>query len=374
MKAIAVNQNKRDVGAIDHPVPEISQPTEVKFRTLEVGICGTDREICRFDYGNPPTGYEHLVLGHEALGFVTEVGSEVHHIKPGDYVVPMVRRPCNHEYCVSCRNDRSDFCTTGDFVERGIKEYHGFMTEHVVDQEKYLCVVPPSLRDVAVLIEPLTVAEKALIQMWHIQKRLHWECPIVKGQAPGHCHKAVVLGAGPIGILGAMAFKVAGFDTYVYSRSKAPNPKAELVESFGVKYISSEDTTPDELARMLGNIDVVYEAVGGAKVSFEVLKVLGLNGIFIFTGIPGHPLPEISIDGEFIMRNMVLKNQVLLGTVNAGRDAFDNAIHDLGIFMERWPAAVRSIITGRYELSHAKELLIGKANGIKNVLKFSEAS
>jgi threonine dehydrogenase-like Zn-dependent dehydrogenase len=308
------------------------------------------------------------VLGHEGLGVVTEVGAGVHQIKPGDLVVPMVRRPCPHEHCVPCRNDRSDFCTTGDFVERGIKEYHGFMTEQVVDQENYLCVVPPELRDVAVLMEPLTVAEKALIQIWQMQKRLHWECPLVEGKAPGHCHKAVILGAGPIGILGAMAFKVAGFETVVYSRSKAPNPKSELVESFGVKYISSETTTPEELAAMLGNIDVVYEGVGGAKVSFEVLKVLGLNGIFVFTGIPGFPLPHIMIDGELIMRNMVLKNQVALGTVNAGRDAFDGAIHDLGIFMQRWPDAVRALITGRYTLDNARELLLGKASGIKNVL------
>ena len=371
MKAIAVNAKKRDVGLIDHPQPEISQATEVKFHTLEVGICGTDREICRFDYGNPPTGFDHLVLGHEALGHVTEVGSAVHHIKPGDLVVPMVRRPCHHDYCLPCRNDRSDFCNTGDFVERGIKEYHGFMTEQVVDQEKYLCVVPPALREVAVLMEPLTVAEKALIQIWQIQKRLHWECPVTQGLAPGHCHKAVVLGAGPIGILGAMAFKVAGFDTYVYSRSKAPNPKAELVESFGVKYISSEEVSPEQLAAQLGNIDVIYEAVGGAKIGFDVLQVLGLNGVCVFTGIPGHPLPHIALDAEFIMRNMVLKNQVLVGSVNAGRDAFDNAVHDLSIFMARWPEAVRAVITGRFQVEKAKELLIGKATGIKNVLTFS---
>ena len=77
------------------------------------------------------------------------------------------------------------------------------------------------------------------------------------------------------------------------------------------------------------------------------------------------------MDGEFIMRNMVLKNQVLLGTVNAGRDAFENAIHDLGIFMQRWPDAVRAIITSRNDLSKAKELLQGKVQGIKNVLQFS---
>ncbi len=369
MKAIAVNPNRREVGMIDHPAPEILLPTQVKFRTLEVGICGTDREICRFDYGNPPAGFEHLVLGHEALGCVTEVGSGVRHIKRGDFVVPMVRRPCNHDHCLPCRNDRSDFCTTGDFVERGIKEYHGFMTEHVVDEEKYLCVVPPALREVAVLMEPLSVAEKSLIQVWHIQKRLHWE-KAGQGLPRGHGHKAVVLGAGPIGILGAMAFKVAGFDTYVYSRSKAPNPKAAVVESIGVRYISAEEISPEELVRQIGNIDVVYEAVGTAKISFELLKVLGLNGIYVFTGIPGFPLPEISIDGEWIMRNMVLKNQVLVGSVNAGRDAFDNAIRDLGIFMQRWPDAVRAIITGRHELEKAGELLLGKASGIKNVLTF----
>ena len=370
MKAVAVNPRKREVGVIDHPAPEISHATEVKFRTLEVGICGTDREICRFDYGNPPVGFDHLVLGHEGLGVVTEVGTEVHNINPGDIVVPTVRRPCHHEHCTPCRNDRSDFCTTGHFVERGIKEYHGFMTEYVVEQERYLCVVPPALREVAVLMEPLTVAEKALIQIWHIQKRLHWECPVVAGLAPGHCRKAVIVGAGPIGILGAMAFKVAGFDTYVYSRSKTPNPKSELVESFGVKYLSSEEVSPEQLAERLGNIDVVYEAVGGAKIAFDVLPVLGLNGIFVFTGIPGFPLPHITIDGEFIMRNMVLKNQVVLGTVNAGRDAFQNAIHDLGIFMQRWPDAVRALITGRHQLENARELLIGKASGIKNVLAF----
>jgi len=168
-----------------------------------------------------------------------------------------------------------------------------------------------------------------------------------------------------------MAFKVAGFETYVYSRSKAPNPKASLVESFGVKYISSEDVTPQQLSEMLGTIDVIYEGVGTAKIAFEVLQVLGLNGVCVFTGIPGHPLPYISLDAEFIMRNMVLKNQVLLGSVNAGRDAFDNAVRDLGIFMQRWPEAVRAVITGRHELGAAKELLLGKANGIKNVLTFA---
>ena len=71
------------------------------------------------------------------------------------------------------------------------------------------------------------------------------------------------------------------------------------------------------------------------------------------------------------MRNMVLKNQVLLGTVNAGRDAFENAIRDLGIFMERWPDAVpRGHHRPAPDGESRRTLLAGKANGIKNVVTF----
>src|SRR5207247_1808942 len=85
--------------------------------------------------------------------------------KPGDLVVPSVRRPCRHAHCLACREDKQDFCYTGDFTERGIKMTHGFLTEFYVDEEKYLTCVPPELRDVAVLVEPLTVAEKGLAQV-----------------------------------------------------------------------------------------------------------------------------------------------------------------------------------------------------------------
>src|ERR1043165_7258207 len=126
---------------------------------------------------------------------------------------------------------------------------------------------------------------------------------------------------------------------------KKPNPKAELVESFGAQYISAEVETPDQLAARVGNIDLVYEGIGVSQVSFDVLRVLGQNGIFIFTGIPA-PGKIISVAGNDIMRNIVLKNQAVVGTVNADRSAFQNAIRDLGIFIQRWPEATKSLIIG----------------------------
>jgi len=98
-----------------------------------------------------------------------------------------------------------------------------------------------------------------------------------------------------------------------------------------------------------------------------MMKFLGTNGIFIFTGVPGRKAP-VEVDTDLIMRNLVLKNQVVFGTVNAGRDAFEVAIRDIGIFKSRWPDSLRSLITGRVPMESYRELLLGQAPGIKNVI------
>jgi threonine dehydrogenase-like Zn-dependent dehydrogenase len=368
MKAIAVIPAQREVQLIECEAPAITAPTQVKLRMLDVGVCGTDREICAFEYGTPPGGLSHLVIGHESLGEVVEVGSAVSRLAPGDLVVPMVRRPCHHDTCAACRQDHQDFCFTGEFRERGIKEAHGFMTEYVVDDEKYMNVVPRELRDVAVLVEPLTIAEKALAQVWQVQRRLPWACPVTKGPAQ-HCHRAVVIGAGPVGLLGAMALVNAGFETTVYSRGAVPNDKAAVVAAIGARYLDADAVPVAELAERVGNIDLIYEAAGASKVAFDAMAVLGTNGIFTFTGVPGRKGP-VAIDTDLIMRNLVLKNQVVLGTVNASRETFEAAIADLTTFNRRWPEAVRALITGRFPLQAHRDLLLGRPMGIKNVLRF----
>ena len=369
MRAVGVRPHKREVTLVEHEHPEISGDRQVKVRVLDVGICGTDREICTFVYGAPPAGSDYLVLGHESLGEVIEVGGAVTGLKKGDLVVPSVRRPCFHDHCRPCRDDRQDYCATGDFVERGINQVHGFMTEFYVEDEKYLNLVPSHLRDLAVLAEPLTIAEKGLAQAWQVQKRLPWACT-KPGKPPGHGLRAVVLGAGPIGILGAMKLMIEGFDTYVYSRSAKPNPKADLVESFGAKYISIKDTSPAQLAKMVGSIDLVYEAVGQSEVAFAVMEQLGLNGVFIFTGIPA-PDGQLQIPGNLLMRHLVLKNLAVVGTVNADRQAFEHAIRDLGEFKKRWPKAIANVISARHSVDNYHELLTGTATGIKNVIAFA---
>ena len=370
MRAIAVFPASREVRLIDAPEPAIESSTQVKLRILDVGVCGTDREICRFDYGTPPDGSDHLVIGHESVGEVVEVGASVSTLRTGDLVIPMVRRPCPHGNCTACRANRQDFCFTGDFTERGIKGRHGFMTELVVDDAKYMNVVPAGLRDVSVLVEPLTIAEKGLMQMWQVQQRLPWGATMEAGKAYGYRHQAVVLGAGPVAILGTMALLAQGFETFVYSREKAPSPKASLVESLGARYVSAAETSLEGLAKRIDGIDVVYEATGASSIAFEMLQIIGPNAVFIFTGVPGRKAP-IEVDTDLLMRNMVLKNQVVFGTVNAGKDAFEAAIRDLTLFQQKWPNAVQALVTGRFPLERYRDLLLGDAAGIKNVLRIA---
>ena len=366
MKAGAVFPGKHTVEIVSVNEPKISSPFQVKLRMLEVGVCGTDREIASFHHGTPPEGFEFLVLGHEALGEVVETGAAVTGLQAGDLAVPMVRRPCLHPGCVACRAGRQDFCYTEDFRECGIKQQHGFMTDFVVDEEQYIYRVPQELRAVAVLVEPLTIAEKALIQIHAIEQRLPWRRASCPGR-PAHVRPcAVVLGAGPVGLLGAMALGNAGFRTYVYSREPASSERAGLARSVGAQYICSQVQPVEQLAKLVGNIDVVYEAMGATQMAFDVLKMLGTDGVFCFTGVPRHGEP-ISIDTPALMYNLVLKNQVVLGTVNAGPDAFEAAIHDLDVFYKRWPDAVGSLITRRYTIDEFREPIFDRS-GIKNII------
>ena len=358
MKAVAVFPADRRFDVIDHPEPSIAAPGEVKLRMLDVGVCGTDREIVTFQFGLSPEGSNSLVIGHESLAEVIETGADVTRVKPGDLAVATVRRPCHVPTCIACREGRQDFCSSGQYSERGIMRRHGYMTEFVVEDEQYLNPVPAALRDVAVLVEPLTIAEKAVAQLWHIQRRLPWA---------DQRHNALVLGAGPVGLLGAMKLVVEGFDTTIYSRTSATTDVAALAASFGAKFVHAETVPVKDLADTMGSIDVVYEAAGASSLAFDAMRYLGANGAFIFTGVPGRKAP-VSVDTDTLMSDAVLKNQVIFGTVNASPAHFAQAIADLGKFSERWPNAVRSLISKRYPIDQAAVPLSGNAGGIKNIV------
>jgi glucose 1-dehydrogenase len=336
----------------------------IMLRVREVGLCGTDREIGSFEYGSPPAGSDHLILGHESLAEVIEVGRDVRRLKPGDLVVAMVRRPCPHAECRPCRAGRSDFCVTGDYTERGIKGEDGFLTDYVVDDEAFLVTVPRALADVAVLVEPLTVVAKALDQASAIFSRLPYDTGPQRGLA---------LGAGPIGLLAAMVLVADGFETFVYSRDAEDSKQAELVRSLGAQYASSiTHQTLESLAQASGKFDVVLEAVGFAPLMIGATQMLKRNGVLALTGVPPEAA-NMELNAGHALRNLVLRNEVVFGTVNAGRIDYLSAIQNLEQFMALFPESVHKLITHRARLDEVPQMLTHK-QGIKNVVEMSRAA
>src|SRR5215212_10189081 len=147
MKAIAVHPGQPDsVHLAELPKPSIRSIQDGKgilVRVLKVGVDATDREINEAKYGNPPPGCNFLVLGHESFGIVEQVGPEVKHVRPGDYVTATVRRPGGSIYD---QIGTSDMTSEEIYYERGINLLHGFLTEHYVEDAEFVVKMPAGLK------------------------------------------------------------------------------------------------------------------------------------------------------------------------------------------------------------------------------------
>src|SRR5690348_14456788 len=164
MRAIAITPGISGAKMIERDEPKLTAPDQIKMRVVRVGICGTDREELLGGRADAPAGATNLVIGHEMMGQVVEVGKAVKRVKVGDYAAFTVRRGCGQ--CANCNLGRSDMCQTGKYRERGIKALDGYQTEFVVDQEEFVVRVPAGLERVGVLLEPLSIVEKAISQAW----------------------------------------------------------------------------------------------------------------------------------------------------------------------------------------------------------------
>jgi len=368
MKAIALKPGTNDVHIKDVDEPNIEKPNEVKVKILEVGICGTDREEVSGGRADAPQGEEELIIGHEMIGQIVETGTDVKDYKTGDNVVITVRRGCGE--CLPCNNDCYDMCETGNYTERGIKQRHGYETEFVIEEEKYLVKVPECIKHFAVLTEPTTVVEKAIDEASRIQMT---RLPIEKNKKKWLKGKNVLIaGLGPIGLLGAMVLRLNGANVWGLDVVDPNSSRPKILSRMGGKYIKSSDINLENFAKECPQLDMVLEAAGIAKLDFDLIKMLGTNGIYVLTGVPGEQKP-LSVDGSSIMRQLVLKNQVILGSVNAGNQHFKDAITDLEAAHNEWPGLIESLITSKTPYQDFKKVMLEHSpEEIKAVIKWSE--
>jgi threonine dehydrogenase-like Zn-dependent dehydrogenase len=313
----------------DVPVTEALEG-EVLVRTLEVGVCGTDREISEGLFGVAPEDGPRLVLGHEALAVVERSG---YGFTRGQLVTATVRRSCGH--CLACAEDSPDSCLTGDYGERGITRLHGYARELVAEDPAQLVAIPALLGRLGVLAEPTSICERALRHARAIGGRQPWELG-----------RALVIGAGAIGQLMTYLLRLAGVEVWMASLE----PTNDLIEQSGAHYVSTRDTGLSDL----GDFDLVVEAAGNAHLTAQALGLLRRSGVACVLGIDPRDQP-VEIDGPVLGVDLILENRVLFGSVNAQRRDWLAAVADLERAKERWPEALEQFVQLRVPLDRFEE-------------------
>jgi threonine dehydrogenase-like Zn-dependent dehydrogenase len=344
MLALTVQPNVAGSARVeDVPEPEAGA---ILVQALALGICGTDREIARGEYGWAPEGRERLVLGHESLGRVLEA-PEGSGLNEGDLVVGIVRRP-DPVPCECCAQGRFDMCRNGEYTERGIKAIDGFGSERWRIEPEYAVRLDPALDRVGVLMEPTSVVAKA------------WD--EVDAAFARHCatpRTAVVTGAGPIGLLAALLAVQRGLETHVLD-IVTDGPKPELVHDLGATYHSQP------ILETSLRPDVVIECTGVGPVVFDVISATAAPAVVCLTGVSPAGR-SISIDAGALNRTLVLENDVVFGSVNAAHQHYELAAKALLDADHGW---LERLITRRVPLADAPDLLAAGGHDIKAVVEF----
>ena len=324
MKAIAVTPKQaKSVRIVEMDKPKLEEFKDgrgVLVEVLRVGACGTDREINNGEYGVAPKGFDFLVLGHENFGRIVEVGEKVKELNKGDFVVATVRRPRGHS--IYDKIGEQDFTTDDKYYERGISRIHGYMAEFYAESADFLIKIPPAIKEIAVLLEPLSIIEKGLKQASDIQERLKIWKP----------KTAAVLGVGNVGLLTVMALRMRGYEVHGFGRdAREGYLNAELCEAIGATYDSTAEVSIVDSVKKYGEYDLIFECTGFSPIIFDAMQSLNENGILILASVTGGERKTDAVPSDKINQMFVLGNRAMVGTVNAGREHFEMGVKDLAL-------------------------------------------
>lgn len=350
MKAITVEPGAANSVRLDDRPEPASDPARLLVQTLALGICGTDREIVSGKYGWAPPDSKRLVLGHESLGRVLEAPADSGFAK-GDLVVGIVRHP-DPVPCPACAVGEWDMCRNGQYTEHGIKAVDGFGAERFRIEPAFTVKVAPQLGTLGVLLEPASILAKAWDHIGRIGHRTRSWQP----------KTALVTGAGPVGLLGALMAVQRGLEVHVLDLPET-GAKPDLVKALGGAYHAGK--IPDAL-----RADVIIECTGAPPVVLDVIGRMAGDGIVCLTGVSsgGRTLP---FDFGSFNRGMVLQNDVVFGSVNANRDHYEAGAAALAAADRKW---LERLVSRRVPLSRWHEAFERRDGDIKVVLTFEDAA
>jgi threonine dehydrogenase-like Zn-dependent dehydrogenase len=345
MKALTVTPGvPNSAQLVDVPPPDPASGA-LLIRGRAVGVCGTDIEIIEGGYGEAPAGEDQLILGHESLGEVLESppGSG---FSVGDLVVGIVRRP-DPEPCDQCAVGQWDMCRNGLYTECGIKGRHGYAREAYRLDPEFAVRVDPALGELGVLLEPASVVAKACMHGMHMLRR-----------TDVRIKTALITGAGPIGLLAALAARQAGLETHVVDIVEG-GPKPDLVREIGAHYHAGSAADLDI------SPEVVIECTGIGAVMGAAGAVAAAGAVIALTGISAAPSSR-EVDVNAFNKHMVLTNKVLFGSVNAARSHYEAAAKVLSNADPSW---LRRLISRRVPLERWQDVLERQPDDVKVVLE-----
>jgi threonine dehydrogenase-like Zn-dependent dehydrogenase len=257
---------------------------------------------------------------------------------------------------------------TGNYTERGIKGADGFQQEFVIDEARYFLPVPASIKHLGVLAEPTSVGEKAIDEAVRIQAA---RLPGVDAGTWLQGKRTLVVGLGPIGLLAAMILRLRGAEVLGMDIVDENTVRPSVLKAMGGQYIDGRQVKATDIDDQFGQIDLVFEATGVAQLEFDLIDALGINGVYVLTGIPAGDRP-VTMQPGYLMQQLVLKNQIVLGSVNASHDHFKMAIEDLVAGDAKYPGIISQIITDRHPYTEFADALAHHGpNEIKCVLEWA---
>ena len=337
----------RELGIGNVEMPTLAKDTDVLVKVRAVGVCGSDVH----NYVSGGIGARKVVYpfipGHEAAGEVSEVGTAVTHVKPGDRVMIEPAHHCGT--CDQCLAGRFNTCRHIQFMSSAA-EMQGCMCEHVVVPEQNCFLIPDELSfEQAAVSEPLSIA------LYSVKQSIPMNADTPVG----------ILGAGPIGLCTMLAAQAMGARR-IYITDKLP-ARLELAKRLGATWTGNPEQR--DVVAEIGDAEplelpVVFECSGDPEALDQAVELLGPGGMLIITGIPeGHRI-SLNIDllrrKELTVYNVRRQNETVAETISLlATGAID----------------ISPLVTHRVQLSDAKkafDLVADYADGVVKAMVLND--
>lgn len=269
MKAITF----KEIGVYEYgerEIPKVVKPTDVQVKVEAASICGTDVHLL-----NDPPGFDGtkgIVLGHECVGTVTEIGTNVGDLKVGDRVVLEPNLACG--YCRYCRAGKPNMCENDKILGVTID---GVFAEYFVAPEAALAKIPQEMpAEIAVFAEPVNCVMGAVNKI-----------RLLPGQT------ALILGAGPIGLYFTMLLKSNGAGKVIVSEPS--QFRAEYAKKCGADVVidPTKENLEERVKELTGGLgaDATVDAVG--VLIEDAIKCTARAGNIVLFGQNGAVREEI---------------------------------------------------------------------------------